>query len=473
MTTTKIETDYLIVGCGAVGMAFADVILSETDADIVIIDRHHKPGGHWNDAYSFVTLHQPSAFYGVSSLELGSGAKDEVGLNKGLHELATGAEVSGYFDKVMRARFLPTGRVRYFPLSEYEGDFSGDGAFRSLISDASYEAAVRKKTVDATYFGTTVPSTHTPGFAVAEGVRFIPPNGLPGVADRPAGFVVVGGGKTGIDSCLWLLEHGVDPEAIRWIMPRDGWLLSRENTQPTEEFFVATMGTQAAQFEAAAAATSVEDLFDRLEAAGALVRIDRDVRPQMYHGATISRRELAELRRITSIVRMGRVSAIERDRIVLDQGTIPTGPDIVHVDCSASAVELRPIRPVFKGDRITLQTVRTIQPVFSAAFIAHIEAAYETEAEKNRLCAVVPLPNHDTDWIRVTAALMMNQHNWSRDEDLRAWLEANRLDGFAKMVRAVDPADEEKMAILGRMRAAAKPAMANLMKMIGELNAAA
>lgn len=61
------ETDYLIVGCGAAAMAFADVILDETDATITIVDRRDAPGGHWNDAYPFVKLHQPSAYYGVAS----------------------------------------------------------------------------------------------------------------------------------------------------------------------------------------------------------------------------------------------------------------------------------------------------------------------------------------------------------------------------------------------------------------------
>ena len=42
-----LRTDYLIVGAGAVGLAFADVLLTETDADIVIVDHRHKPGGHW------------------------------------------------------------------------------------------------------------------------------------------------------------------------------------------------------------------------------------------------------------------------------------------------------------------------------------------------------------------------------------------------------------------------------------------
>ncbi len=61
-----LSTDYLVVGSGAVGMAFVDTLLSETDADIVLVDRFAKPGGHWNVAYPFVTLHQPSAFYGAA-----------------------------------------------------------------------------------------------------------------------------------------------------------------------------------------------------------------------------------------------------------------------------------------------------------------------------------------------------------------------------------------------------------------------
>jgi glycine/D-amino acid oxidase-like deaminating enzyme len=115
---STIETDYLVIGAGAVGLAFADTLLAETDATITIVDRHGKPGGHWNDAYSFVALHQPSAFYGVNSVPLGSGHKDAIGVNAGMYELASGPEVSGYFDAVMRQRLLPSGRVHYFPMSQ-------------------------------------------------------------------------------------------------------------------------------------------------------------------------------------------------------------------------------------------------------------------------------------------------------------------------------------------------------------------
>ena len=67
-----IETDYLVVGAGATGMIFVDELLTHSNARIVMVDRRFRPGGHWNDAYPFVRLHQPSAFYGAGSRELGS-----------------------------------------------------------------------------------------------------------------------------------------------------------------------------------------------------------------------------------------------------------------------------------------------------------------------------------------------------------------------------------------------------------------
>ncbi|MEO1263631.1 MAG: NAD(P)-binding protein [Bacteroidota bacterium] len=463
----QLKTDYLIVGSGAVGMAFADVLLTETDADLIIVDKHHKPGGHWNVAYPFVTLHQPSAFYGVSSLELSKGRKDEVGWNKGLNGLATGAEVSAYFDEVMRHQFLPSGRVRYFPMCNYQGD----GKFVSMLTGEGYEVEVNKKTVDATFLNTSVPSTHTPNFTIAEGVQFMPINDLPKITAPPAGFVIIGGGKTGIDACLWLLENKVDPDKITWIVSRDAWLLDRKNTQPTIEFFYDSIGAQAAKFEAVAAADSIEDMFNRLEAAGVLVRIDQTVRPKMFHGATISMMELEQLRRIKNVVRLGRVQQLDTDQIVLEQGTIPTSTAQVHVDCSASAITNLEMKPIFQGDLITPQTVRSYQPVFSAAFIAHVEASYAGDAQKNALCCVVPLPNHDTDWIRMLAAMMMNQFNWSQDKGLRKWLVNNRLDGFSKMVRSIPREDTEKRAVIQRMRDAGFPAMIKLKQFLEELDA--
>jgi hypothetical protein len=461
-----IETDYLVVGSGAVGMAFADTILAESDAHIVMVDRFPQPGGHWNVAYPFVRLHQPSQFYGVPSSELSKGHIDQVGLNRGLFELASGAEVLAYFDEVMRQIFLPTGRMDYYPMCNYVGE----GVFESRLSGNTYKVHYRKKLVDCTYLNTSVPALHAPNFQVDDGVQFIPVNDLVRVKKKPGGYVIIGGGKTGIDACLWLLEQGVDPNEITWIVSRDGWLIDRQNTQPSEAFFASTIGTQAKQAEAISRATSISDLFDQLEDAGVLVRIHKDVRPTMFHGATVSQMELGELRRIQNVIRLGKVKRLKADEIVLERGSIPVDKNYVHIDCSASAITNLHVKPVFEGNTITPQTVRAYQPVFSASHIAHVELHYSDDQKKNELSRVVPLPNRDIDWIPMTAAQLHNQFTWSKDKNLRQWLRENRLDGFSRLVREVDRADEEKMSILHRLRMNTLPAMIRLQELDAELN---
>lgn len=456
--TDHIQTDYLVVGSGAVGMAFVDTLLDELpDVDIVMVDRFAKPGGHWNSAYPFVTLHQPSAFYGVNSRELSQGRKDETGLNKGLGDLATGPEILSYFDDVMRQKFLASGRVRYFPLSNY----SGDGIFESQITGQKTNASARK-IVDCTHLNTTVPSTHTPNFTVETGVTFMPLNDLPLISDAPKGFTIIGGGKTGIDAILWLLENKVPAQTIRWIKSRDAWLINRKNTQPSPEFFEDSIGTQANMFEAIAAASSKSDMFDRLESCGYFLRLDQNVRPTMFHGATISELELQELRRVKDVVRKGRVAKIEADNITFVNGRMEPTLGHVIVDCSASAIKDNVIKPVFQGDLITPQTTRAYQPVFSAAMIAWVEANIEGEAAKNSLTGVVPLPDDLDMFVRMTAANFMNQALWGQNKPLRNWMREQRLDGFSKLVSQVDLEDTAKVDILKRLRASAMPAMGKL-----------
>ena len=327
-----IKTDYLLVGAGAMGMAFADTLIAETDKTLTIVDRHAKPGGHWNIAYPFVTLHQPSSFYGVASRELSRDQIDQTGFNKGLADLATLPEIQAYYEAVMRDTLLPSGRVTYLPSHDYQGD----GIVKNIRSGAS-RLIDFGTLVDGTYWQNSVPANHTPSFTVDDGVQFMPCGGLATLDTRPAGYVVIGGGKTGIDALLWLLEQGAEPDQLTWIISRDGWMHDRAATQTRPEFFKKTMGVQAAAFEAMAQSTNRDDMFDRLEACGYFVRLDPDHRPQMFHAPTISRAERDALRTIRNGVRLGRVSHIGRDEITLARGTLPTSPDHVHIDCSASS----------------------------------------------------------------------------------------------------------------------------------------
>jgi len=56
---------------------------------VVLVDNRPKVGGHWNSAYDFVGLHQPSHFYGINSEKLEK--------NEKLGELATKPEILEYF----------------------------------------------------------------------------------------------------------------------------------------------------------------------------------------------------------------------------------------------------------------------------------------------------------------------------------------------------------------------------------------
>jgi hypothetical protein len=350
---TTLETDYLVVGAGAAGMAFTDELIADSDADVVMVDRRHRPGGHWNDAYPFVRLHQPAPFYGVNSRRLGTDVIDTTGPNAGWYPRSSSGEICDYFGRVLDETLLPSGRVRFFGMCDYLGEKRGEHLFVSRLTGDESRLRVRRRVVDATYLETPIPATHVPSFDIDPDARFIPVNDLVTMSEPARGYTVIGAGKTAMDACGWLLDNGVEPDAIRWIRPRDAWMLDRAHAQPLD-LVTAIIEDVAAQLEAAAEAESVGDLFARLEANGHLIRLDKRVEPTMYRCATVSASELEQLRSIENVVRQGRVRAIGTDEIVLEAGTIPTDVAQVHVDCTAAGLRVSPGRPIFEDDRITL-----------------------------------------------------------------------------------------------------------------------
>jgi hypothetical protein len=467
--TSTLEADYVITGAGTTAMAFADTLLSDSTATMVIADRRAKPGGHWLDAYPFVRLHGAAAVYGVNSQPLGQGTIDSVGLNRGLNELASGAEICAYFDRLMQHRLLPSGRVTY--LSRHE--IGADGVATSLVNGRRTRLVARRKWVDAARADSQVPATHKPNFRVAEGVRLVTPTELTRLAEPASGFVIVGGGKTSIDTALWLLEQGADPEHITWIRPREAWLLNRADIQPTPGFAHSTLDAITSELEIARDAGSVRELFSRLEARRLLLRIDPEVEPTMYRCATVSEAELAQLRRIRRVVRLGRVQAIEHDRIVFAQGELATAPGQVYVHCSSTGLPRGPVEPVFQGDRIVPQYVRRCSPSFSAAFIAHIEATVEGDEEKNALCRPVRVPEVPLDWLRMHVDSAANQWRWTQQPALQAWLRAARLDAFMGLFEQVGrQAASEGDTRWAELQQRLRDARAAGIKRMGELLAA-
>ena len=330
----RIETDYLVVGAGAMGVAFVDSLVEHSSFDVVMVDRRHRAGGHWLDSYPFVQLHQPSANYGINSTVLGQDRIETDGIDAGFYERASGTEICGYYDEVMRHRLLASGQVQFFPMCDY----LGDRRFRSLVNGHVTEVTVRRGAVDATYMETRVPAREPAPFTVAEGVQCVPVGELTSIERPPAGYVIVGGGKTALDAICWLLDRETSPDDITWIRPRDSWLLNRKFFQPGEGVMETFEGI-VLELEAVRDCDSVEEVCDRLESHEVLLRIDASVVPTMMKGATLSAGELAQLRRIDNVVRLGHVEHIDPDEIVLERGSIATSPDRLHVHCATPRVE--------------------------------------------------------------------------------------------------------------------------------------
>jgi hypothetical protein len=277
-----------------------------------------------------------------------------------------------------------------------------------------------------------------------------------------------------MDAAVWLLTCGAEPESIQWVMPRDSWLVNRITTQPTQEFFAHSIGGVAKQMKAIAEATSVDDLFDKLETSGQMLRIDRAQKPRMFHYATMSEGEVQLLRQITNVIRKGRVQAIESESLMLADGRVSMPHGTLYINCTASGVDTihkqAEMAPIFQSGLIVPKLVRAPLISFSAAVCAYVEAHYADDAIKNQLCPVVPFPRNIAGYIASTITNMTNQVRWSQDKKLRNWMTNSRLDGFSKMTASIEEEDTEKVAILMELRANGMAALGNAKKLLAAMS---
>jgi len=459
----QLRTDHLVVGAGVSGLAFADSLVQhDPQAELVVVDRRTSPGGHWSDVYPFVRLHSPSAFYGVDSLRLGEDRIDTDGPNAGLYERATAAELQAYFAEVVE-RLTATGRVRVLLGHEQVEDDAGGLAVRDLATGQVHDVEVRRRLVDARYLEVSVPATHEPSFEVADDARFVPVHRLAEAAASASAYTVLGAGKTGVDAVLWLLEHDVDPERIRWVRPRDAWFHDRTTFQPLD-LVIDSLEGFAADAEIGARAPDAVSLLASLEDAGRLIRIDPSAPASMYRGAMLSADELERVRRITDVVRLGRVRRLERDRLVLEQGELPTG-DALHVDCTARGLRDMPPVPIFAGSRIVLQQVRHKSPPYNAALLGFVEATRDDDETKNGLCP----PNHYTrdvhEWARTVARTWRTEGSWGSHPDLQAWSGGTRLNLVAAVPQHLET--ERALAAFTRYATHVGDAVENLERIAG------
>ncbi len=413
LVTRAIDADYLVVGAGAVGLAFTDALTDHANSRVALVDRRHSVSGHWLQAYSFVRLHQASAFYGVASTLLGGGQLQDRGPERGLQERASQSEICAYYERVLE-RVVGSGRVEFFP----NGEYVGGRTVVSRVSGRRYAVPQRCRIVDARYLAPSIPVEMPAPFDVGERARVMPVNDLAALEEAPSQFVIVGSGKTATDACIWLLSRGVDPDAICWVRAREPWMMNRAVVQPDPEIF---LGMVADTMQAAQGATSLEDLFLRLEDAGIMLRIDRTVTPAMAKTPTLALWELEQLRTLENVVRRGHLEGVDRGRLTFADGSVGVAGDAVVVHCAGDGLKYPPLVPVWRREAITLQPIRAGFPCFGAALVGYVEATRQDDDEKNRICPPTPYGDSMAQWARMTVLGTQAAMSFSAEPDIKEW----------------------------------------------------
>ena len=460
--TRLLETDYLVIGAGAMGMAFTDALVDHADVHVTLVDRRHAAGGHWLDAYPFVQLHQASVFYGVASTMLGTGALQVSGPEAGLQERARQSEIRAYYDDVLHRRLVGSGRVTFLGGSEHRRE-GGSHLVTSRVSGETVRVDARRRVVDATYLSPTIPATTPPPFAVADDVPVVAINELSRLTAAPSTFVIVGSGKTATDGIIWLLGNGVAPDRILWVRPRDPWMLNRAVVQPDP---VVALGLAADTMAAAESAASLDDLFLGLEAAGAMLRIDPDVVPTMAKTPTLATWELELLRTIERVVRLGHIQRVTARELVLERGSVPLDPGTLVVHCAAAGLQYPPLVPIWSDDAIRLQTIRVGFPCFNAALAGFVEATRDDDRERNRLCPPNTLPDDPTSWARMQVRGALATRAFGAEPDIATWMNDCALN--PARIRPSQRDDPAVQAAASRVAEHAGPGLARLAELAGE-----
>jgi hypothetical protein len=239
-------------------------------------------------------------------------------------------------------------------------------------------------------------------------------------------------------------------------------MFDRAVLQPDPAVFI---GMAADIMEAASAASSPDDLFLRMEAAGVMLRIDPSVTPTMAKTPTLGRWERELLLSIGRVVRLGHVRGVEPGRIELDDGDAAIHRDAVVVHCAASGLQYPPLIPIWGNQTITIQPVRAGFPCLAAALIGYVEATREDDAEKNRICPPSPLSNTPTDWARMQVLGGRASLAFTAEPDIKEW-----VNGVALNPARIPPeqaVDADLAAAEERYRAVVGPGIAAMAELAG------
>lgn len=285
-------------------------------------------------------------------------------------------------------------QIDYYPNCVYDFDKeeSTDGNkihnFSSVDGSVSYKVKVSKKLIDATKGENIIPHDSPLQFPVDEGVRVMTPNQIfdafQGKTDkksltRKTKYVVLGAGKTGMDCIIYLQRTmKVDPDDIAWVISKDVWMMDLDGGGNPLYFPRALMKND----------NDLDKTSLYMEKIGQFVRLDKNVQPSRFRFPTIPRNELKLLRKVKTLIRRGRATAIRckyGSNVAIEFGDEHSPWDVfapidecvfVHATSPGPFNGVDPDIPIFDSpDKMTLNLLCAPPVSFSMSALALIETA--------------------------------------------------------------------------------------------------
>jgi hypothetical protein len=312
--------DYLVIGAGATGMCFVDVILRNSEKTVILVDKNKTPGGHWSDPYSYVKLHQNCHTYGIESISL---------------DKEDGFSVKKHFEKA---------------LAQFKKSSNFSCLFETTIDMENIKIPY-KKLVDARYlevkrlpvkWGMETPWTIQP---------------------QQKKHVVVGGGKTGMDTCIMLLKQNIE---VFWVISNDAYLLKREHIKNLGNIPKSVFCSKIINY-------FIQKVLNPTFALSLDNRIFSLTDNPTRHRCAIIKNSELELIKKVSFVREGYVTKRFNNTLVFSNGKEIDFGDAIFIDCVQNGLPDKLPTPIFQKNKIVLQPIVTCQTCFSATTIAKIE----------------------------------------------------------------------------------------------------
>merc|ERR1712147_388106 len=93
---------------------------------------------------------------------------------------------------------------------------------------------------------------------------------------------------------------------------------------------------------------------------------------------------------------MGHVKQIQEKKVILEEGTLSTGHDVLYIDCTAKGIQKMKTIPIFSKDKITIQPVVHPLITLSAALIALVETKIPNDDDTTKNSFVEAAPHVET-----------------------------------------------------------------------------